>query len=70
MKKNTEQAILAAFEEMIQVGIPVKEFDPHENKDGSVSFDWVFERGLTKTETKQAKAISAKYIDAAYSYRK
>jgi hypothetical protein len=67
MKKNTEKAILTAFAEMIDAGLPVKEFDPHENKDGTVSFDWIFERGLTKAEMKQAKTISTKYIDAVYS---
>lgn len=69
MKKNTEKAILMAFREMVDAGLPLTEFNPHEESDGSVSFDWVFERGLSAAEQKKAKTISAKYIDADYSFR-
>ncbi len=65
MKKNTESAILAAFQEMIDAGLPVTEFDPHEQPEGA-SFDWVFERSLTAAEKNKAKSISEKYIDVKW----
>jgi hypothetical protein len=66
-KNDIEGAVLAAFQEMIGAGLPVKEFDPHENKDGTLSFVWRFKRGLTPSEVKKAKQISSKWINAKYS---
>lgn len=64
MRRNTEKAILAAFQEMIDEGLPIEEFDPDQNG----GFDWKFSRGLTKEEQNKALEISAKYIDAKYSF--
>ena len=67
MKKNTEKAILTAFQEMVDAGLPIEEFDPDPDVE-SFRFDWRFSRGLTKTEQQEALRISAKYIDAEYSF--
>ena len=69
MKKNTEEAILAAFQEMVDAGLPIEEFDPDSDVE-SFHFDWRFSRGITKKEQRQAMRISAKYIDAEYSFPK
>jgi hypothetical protein len=69
-RNDLEGAVLAAFQEMIDAGLPIKEFDPHENRDGTLSFDWRFERGLTPFEVKKAKRISSKWIEAKYSFHR
>jgi len=67
MKKNTERAILTAFAEMIEAGIPVEEFEPTEKGD-RIEFDFRFSKRLTKKQKQQAVAIAVKYIDADWSF--
>ena len=69
-RNDLEGAVLAAFQEMIDAGLPVKEFDPHENSDGTLSFDWRFRRNLNSSEVKKAKQISSKWIKAKYSFHR
>jgi hypothetical protein len=66
VKKNTEMAILTAFAEMIEAGIPVEEFDPTEKGD-HIEFYFKFSKPLTRKQKERAVEIASKYIDADWS---
>lgn len=69
MIRNSEEAIVAAMQEMIAAKLPVKEFLPHKMIGKSLAFSWIFERDITPREQKKVVEISNKYFDADYSVK-